>query len=119
MPTIVAGFSDRSAAGVACQALADRYQGLGVALRLASEGGGEHDEDGVLSGLRSLMVEIVGVQGTDGDERPDGCAARLEVSGVPATQLEEVKMLLATYQAVFISELPDGAASEGDSQESR
>lgn len=113
MPTIVAGFAETAAAGAACQELIETYPGLKVALRLAAESDREAAGDGFLAELRSLMVEIVGVQSAEGDAQPDGCAARLVVSNVPAAQLDAAKALLTRRSAMFISELADGAGPEG------
>lgn len=112
MPTIVAGFAESGTAGAACQALVETYPALNVALRLAAENEREAGGEGLLADLRSLMVEIVGVQSADGAEHPDGYAARLIVSDVPVTQLDAVKALLSGHRAVFIGELADGDARE-------
>lgn len=119
MPTIVAGFAESAAAGAACQALVETYPEFNVALRLAAESEREAGGEGFLAELRSLMVEIVGVQSADGAEQPDGCAARLIVSDVPVTQLDGAKALLSRHSAVFIGELADGGPREGAPHETR
>lgn len=112
MPTIIAGFAERSAAGAACRDLVESYPGLNVAMRLPPEPGSDAGAEGFLAELRSLMVEIVGVQSADGSECADGCSARLVVSDVPASQIESARALLAKHRAFTISEVSDGANHE-------
>ncbi|MCA3185570.1 MULTISPECIES: hypothetical protein [unclassified Cupriavidus] len=112
MPTIIAGFAERSTAGAACRDLVESYPGLNVAMRLPPEPGSEAGGEGFLAELRSLMVEIVGVQSADGNECADGCSAKLVVSDVPVSQLESAKALLSKHRAFSISELSDGAGHE-------
>lgn len=111
MPTIVAGFAQASSASLAWQDLSEAFPGLNVALQLPPEAAADHDEEGILAGLRSLMVEVVGVQGAAPDAASSGHAATLIVSDVDVLRLEPVKAVLSRH-AALVREVAEGVSHD-------
>lgn len=113
MPKVTASFAERSAAIMACQDLREAYPDLSVAVQVSMKSEGDEGEEGFLSALRSLMVEIVGAQHPVGPEGAAGDPAKLIVSGVDTLQLEDVEMLLSKHRPMLINESTERAGHDG------
>lgn len=105
MASFIACFTDRSHATMACQALAEANPDMKIALHLPADDPGKQGGDDLLSRLRSVVVELVGVEAGSTRALHDGCAAKVIVSDVGESYADTVKDLLLAHGADRIEDL--------------